>query len=401
MKHFISAILITASLLLSACGSSKSVVDPVQSKIKEMVDTKFTAFKTANQLPPSAGVLVYLLTPQGTWTASSNLPEDVGANTHYRIASVTKTFTSAAIMLLDQQGKLRIDDPVKANIPGTSIPYLPDTPEYQIPFKAKITIRQLLSHRAGVFDVTNDKIPVGLGVPYNNRYYLDYVETTKGDTLHQYTFDELVGVAAITRQTYWAPNGGYHYSNTGYSLLAKIIERVSGKSYDRFLADNFFRPMGLKNTSAPWRSIDRSIPAPFLRGYSRQEASEAFIEKTQDNMSPNVAEGNLISTPADAARWMRMILSGKGPLNKAQIARMTTIPPGNESNAYALGFVSTSTMGIGHTGAHPGYLNLVVYNPQDDVTAVVLLNYTDLSDPGKPMLMMGQIVSEAKKIAGY
>ncbi|MEI8186911.1 MAG: serine hydrolase domain-containing protein [Chlorobiaceae bacterium] len=401
MKHIISVILITLSALLCACGGSRSVVSPVQSGIKNMVDAKFAAFKTANVVPANAGVMVYLLTPRGAWTASSNLPEDAGADTHYRIASVTKTFTSAAVMLLDQQGKLRIDDPVTALIPGTGMPYLPDSPEYQIPFKAKITIRQLLSHRAGVFDVTNDKIPAGLGVPYKGRYYIDYVETTLNDPFHQYTFDELVGVAATTRQSYWAPDGGYHYSNTGYSCLAKIIERVSGKSYDRFLADNFFVPMGLNSTSAPWNSNDRYIPSPFLRGYSRQEAGEAFIEKTNDNMSVNVAEGNLISTPADAARWMRMILSGKGPLNKTQIARMTTIPTGNESNAYALGFISTSAMGIGHNGAHPGYLNLVAYNPMDDVAAVVLFNYTDLSDPVKQMTLMGQIVSEAKKIAGY
>ena len=394
MRHFISPILITASMLLYAFTGSQSVANPVQTKIKDMVDAKFTAFKTANGVPANGGVMVYLLTPKGALTASSNLPEDVGANTHYRIASVTKTFTSAAIMLLDQQGKLRIDDPVTALIPGTSMPYLPDSPDYNIPHKAQITIRQLLSHRAGVFDVTNDSIPAGLSVPY-------FMEPGIAEALHQYTFDELVGVVATTRQSYWVPNGGFHYSNTGYSCLAKIVERVSGKSYDRFLADNFFAPMGLRSTSAPWNSNDISIPSPFLKGYSRQKASEAFIEKTRDNMSLQVGEGNVISTPADAARWMRMILSGQGPLSKAQIARMTMIPAGNESAKYALGFISSSAIGIGHNGAHVGYLNLVVYNPVDDVAAVVVFNYTDLSDLAKQMTLMGQIVSEARKIAGY
>ena len=103
MRHFISPILITASMLLYAFTGSQSVANPVQSKIKDMVVAKFTAFKTANGGPANGGVMVYLLTPKGALTASSNLPEDVGADTHYLIASVTKTFTSAAIMLLDQQ----------------------------------------------------------------------------------------------------------------------------------------------------------------------------------------------------------------------------------------------------------------------------------------------------------
>ena len=123
-----------------------------------------------------------------------------------------------------------------------------------------------------------------------------------------------------------------------------------------------------------------------------------FVETTEDNISPNVGEGNLISTPADAARWMRTLISGQGALTKAQIARMTLVPAGNPS--YALGLVVAGT-GIGHNGAHPGYLNIVVYNPADDVAAVVLLSYTDFSDLTKPTPMMVDIITEARRIAGY
>jgi D-alanyl-D-alanine carboxypeptidase len=386
--------------MLSACGSNQAPTDTVQLKIQEMVSSKFSAYKSANIIPENAGLLLHLLTPSGTWTVSANVPAGSGANTHYRIASVTKTFTAAAIMLLDQQGKLKIDDSVTSLIPGTAIPYLPDSPDYRFPYKNLITIRQLLSHLAGVFDVSNDLVPADKNVPYAGDYYLDYIMNTLKDPLHQFNFDELARVNSLNELCYWAPGTAHHYSNTGYTLLAKIIERVSGKSYDRFIADNFFGPMGLKDTSAPWNSNDRTLPSPYLKGYSRQESNVAFVDTTEDNMSPNVGEGNVISSPADAARWMRMLISGQGPLTNEQVTRMTTVPAANESSAYALG-VAVTPIGIGHNGAHPGYLNIVVYNPLDDVAAVVVLSYTDFSDLARPVPLLVEIITEARKIAGY
>ena len=115
-------------------------------------------------------------------------------------------------------------------------------------------------------------------------------------------------------------------------------------------------------------------------------------------MSANVAEGNIISTPADAARWMRMLLSGMGPLNKEQITRMTTKPAGNTS--YALG-LAVSELGIGHTGAHLGYMNYVVYNPADDVTVVVVIPFIDYNSINEQAALIMDLTKEARKAAGY
>ncbi len=134
-----------------------------------MVAEKYAAYQREHHLPPGAGVLVHLVAPTGSWTASVGLPPGADENSHYRIASVSKTFTAAAITLLDQQGKLRIDDKLADMIPGTDTPYLAASPNYAIPRKGEITIRELLSHRAGVFDVFNDPIqkPPFNGIPYS------------------------------------------------------------------------------------------------------------------------------------------------------------------------------------------------------------------------------------------
>lgn len=387
-------------ILLMSCGSDQTTppVDTVQTRLNEMLATKYAAYRSANNLPDGAGALVYMKSPNGAWLATAGLPAGVTENHHYRVASVTKTFTAAAIMLLEQQGKLGIDDVVTAAIPGRTIPYLPDSPDYAFPFKSQMTIRQLLSHRAGVFDITNDPVPSTSTAPYAGKYYPQYVFEDLSEPDHQFTFDELAGVVAVNGLSYWAPGADYHYSNTGYMLLAVIIERISGKSYDRFITENFITPMGLSATSLPWNANDRAIPAPYLRGYSNR--GTGFSETTEDNMSANVAEGNIIGTPADMARWIQTLLSGKGPLSREQIKRMTT-PPAGTTQGYALGIQSYADIGMGHTGAHQGFMNLVAYNPQDELTIVVVLPFIDFEKVSDQGAFLFDIGKEARKLAGF
>lgn len=387
------------SLLLTACGGSdQPSADTVLPNLKEMVAANFATYRVSHNIPEGAGILVHLQTPTGTWTASAGFREGVNENWHYRVASVSKTFTAASIMLLDQQGKIRIDDRLADLIPGTSDPYLPDTDGYNIPFRKQITIRRILSHRAGIYDIFNDKVRDTSAFPYKGQNYGEYIK--KSDPNHQFTLDELIGVVAANQLFYTDAerDNGYHYSDTGYSVLARIVERVSGKSYDRFIADNFLNPLGLSETSAPWSGYDTTIPAPFFKGYCRQ--SEAgYIETVEDNMSDQVGPGNIISTPANMAVWARTLLSGRGPLTRAQVSRMATVAEGNKS--YGLG-IGNSVVGAGHTGAHPGYVNLVAYNPLDDVSVVVVTPFIDYEKKLDDQLaLMIAVATEARRIAGY
>lgn len=96
----------------------------------------------------------------------AGLPPGADENWRNRIASASKIFTAAAIMLLDQRGKIDIEDVLTDMIPGTDVPYLADSPNYAIPCKDRMTIRQILSHRAGIFNVFNNPIPESSATPF-------------------------------------------------------------------------------------------------------------------------------------------------------------------------------------------------------------------------------------------
>ncbi len=343
--------------------------------MQDFLAVKFEKYRADNHLSDGMGVIVFLLTPFGEWCATAGLPEGAGADSHYRIASVSKTFTAAAILLLDQWGKLRIDDKLNDCIPGTDVFYLADSPNFAIPNKEQISIRDLLSHRAGVFDVFN--MPVNKE-PYNQYPYAEYIKQVLKEPDHQFTQDEIIAFLSANKLQLKDEErvNGYRYSDTGYTILSKIIERVSGKSYDRFLAENFFIPMGLKGTTAPWSAYDDELPSPFLKGSVRLTSTDEFEDSTEGNMSDQVGPGNIISTPRDITHWMWQLLSGRGPLSKEQVVKMTTIPEGNTS--YALG-IGSSEAGKGHSGAHPGYLNLVTYRSEEDVAIAVVTPFADYS----------------------
>ena len=120
---------------------------------------------------------------------------------------------------MQQYGWLDISHTITATMPGGTEPYVPDTSDYTIPYKDQITIEQLLQHTAGVYDVDNDPVP---GCEGNN--YVEWMLEQNPD--YQFTNAEQVRQDAIHQLSYFAPGTDYHYSDTGYTLLAEIIGRV-------------------------------------------------------------------------------------------------------------------------------------------------------------------------------
>jgi D-alanyl-D-alanine carboxypeptidase len=369
----VSAITLVCTFLSGCSGSGDGRLANAE-KLQASVDSSWSDYKDQHGVP-GGGLNVYIETPAGNYFAASGMPAGTGSNTHFRVASNTKSFTSAAIMLLYQQGKLGIDDTIGSAIPGRAIPYVPATSAYDIPNKGSITIRQLMNHTAGVFDVTNEYAPDTCPAPYAGRNYLLYVREDLGDYSHQFSPEELINVNAVCQSTYFVPGGGYHYSNTGYSLLAVIIERVSGLSYDQFITQNLIIPNTLSSTSVPVLATDKTIPAPYADGYLF--ANGAFIRVTEDNMSGNIAEGNIISTPTDLARWIRRLIRGEAGLDAASVGIMKTATAQSATMNYGCGIQYYGSLGYGHTGAHSGYLSLMAYDPVTDVTVISYFNVWD------------------------
>lgn len=383
-RHLLTAaILLGFVLTFSSCKEENNVEASYRNyseQIKVVVDAALDSIKRSDPVFPG-GLAIKVIYPGGEIFYQTGFTNPVTSTTHFRAASNTKTLTATAILLLHQRGKLDINRKITDTIPGTSMPYLPDDQNYSIPFKNEITILQLLQHRAGVFDLANDPIPdtISAPVPYKGTWYAEYVKA--GNPNHTFTFDELAGVVATCGVYYFRPGAEYHYSNTGYSLLGKIIERVSGKSYGDFINDEIIKPMGMKSSSLPYLGTDNTLPLPFVPGYVH--SSEGITNVTVSNLSLNVAEGNLVTTPDDLAIFIRKLIRGEGVLqpNLVYNTMLNCIPtkPGTLGQ-YGCGVHYINLLGYGHTGAHEGYLSQMTHDPVTDVTMVIYTNGWDLRE---------------------
>jgi D-alanyl-D-alanine carboxypeptidase len=373
-------IFIIAFFLFTFTGKVMLAKNDLQGKLQELVNTELAAYKEKVPDYPG-GLAMEVISREGIFFVSTGMGSNVTDQIHFRAASNTKIFTATAILLLYQQGKLDINHKLTDTIPGTDQPYLPNTPEYDIPNKDSITLLDLLRHRAGVFDVLNDPIPdtVSSKVPNKGLNYLDYI--LGSDPMHTFTFDELVNVVAQYKLSYFLPNTAYHYSNTGYSILGKIIERVSQKTYQQFLMEDIILPMGMQHSSMPVLGNDQSIPDPFAPGYIL--TADSSVNVTFSNMSANVGEGTLITTPYDLSHFLKKLLSGQGVLNPHLVnsVMMNCLPTGGiNAGGYGCGLGYLNNLGYGHSGAHEGYLSQMVYDPQSGFTVVAFTNAWNLKD---------------------
>lgn len=363
------AFFILGGVTLQSCLKDDYVL-PVykQARLKKLTDSLYQHFNQEWGIHDNkGGIFLKVNSPSGSYLVSSNIEPDVKGNSHFRIASISKTFTAAAIMLLQQEGKLDITD----FIPD----YLPATPAYDIPYKDQITIKQLLQHRAGVFDVTNQKIPATVNQPYADKSYIDYIRVDLKQDTHTFTFDELVGVVAQNKLFNSAPGIEFHYSNTGYNLLGKIIEKASGMSYSDFIRTRFLEPLKLTNTYNVWQGTDTRMKDPFVNSYLYVPGQN--VEDTpEDNMSTHVTEGDMVSSPNDITRWIELLLTARAGLSSQSVAMIEEMEMADVSHGvYGLGFTFNEGLGFGHDGAHLSFVSTLRYNPATKTTVLMVANF--------------------------
>jgi D-alanyl-D-alanine carboxypeptidase len=348
----------------------------ISAELAKILENEWNAYKS-DKSNFKGGLAMQILSPKGDYFIATGMGEGMNNSYHFRTASVSKTFTAAAIMLLQQRGLLNINDKITDNIPGTNTPYLPDTEDYNVPYKQDITIRMLLMHRAGIFDVSNNVIPenqFSQNKLYVGQSYLDYQKNI--DPNHTFTFDELVGVVARNQLSFFQPGSAYHYSDTGYSMLGKIIEQVSKKSFANFVKTELLVPNGLNDTIVVSKGSDQTLPTPFVTSYYWTDGNNRDV--TFSNMSPHVAEGSMTTTPRDLANWAKKLFTGQAGLSKDIVAQMmdacmSTGGEGTTAGQYGLGLLCSKN-GYGHNGAHEAYLSNMVYNPKTGVAYVIFTN---------------------------
>lgn len=369
------------ALLLASCSSTTepTTLKTIDAKaFQAVVDGAAAKFEVP-------GALVLLRTPQGEFTAPYGTTQlgaqtPPTAETHFRIASNTKTMTAALTVLLAQDGKLKFTDPVSA--------YLPDVPNGE-----NITVAQLLKMRSGLYGYTADP---------------QLAAVMDADPGQAWTPQEVLAIA-FRHPPQFAPDASYDYSNTNYALLGLIAEKVGGQPLAKQLQDRLFGPVGLAQTSLP-AAGDTSIPAPYSHGYmyggsfyaladdpypaDMQAAAQAGrlqpIDYTNQNASYATAAGGAISTAADLATWMKALVSGtvfNADYQQQWLAsRQAEDPDAPDGQQYGYG-ISYQRFGpkaamFYHGGELPGFNSFMGYDPDNDVALVIWTNLT-LSPEGQ------------------
>jgi D-alanyl-D-alanine carboxypeptidase len=322
--------------------------------------------------------MVLLRTPQGNFAFGYGTTELGAANppradTHFRIASNTKTMTAAVIVLLAQDGKLRFGDSVSKYVQG-------------VPKGDEITIGELLKMRSGL------------------PHYTDAPEVTESldhDPKRAWTPQEMLATA-FKRPSPSAPDTEYDYCNTNYVLLGLIAEHIEGKPLAQIFQDRLFGPLGMTHTLLPARTSN-AMPEPYAHGYmyggsayamtdapypaDLQAAAKAGTLKPNDDTDQNpsyaTAAGGAISTADDLATWMRALAGGK-VFNADYQRQWLESPraqdpsaPDGQKYGYGITLMSFGPNRIYfHGGEMPGFNSFMGYDPVNDVTLIVWTNLT-------------------------
>jgi CubicO group peptidase (beta-lactamase class C family) len=286
-----------------------------------------------------------------------NVP--ITADTVFHVASMSKQFTAAAIVMLAQERKLSLDDEVRK--------YVPELPD----FGAPVTLRQLVHHTSGLRDQWE---LLGLA---GWRYSLDLI-----------TDDDVLSIMSRQKDLNFPPGSKHMYSNTGYTLLAQVVKRVSGQSFREFTTSRIFQPLGMRNTH--FRDDHAEIVKNMAYGYV--PAKDTF--RISITNFDTVGATSLLTTVEDLALWDENFYNPRvgGPEMIRQMLERGKLSDGEQLD-YAFGLVIGKHRGLAtvdHAGGDAGYRSDMIRFPDQHFTAVCLCNRAD-SNPSELTLQVAEI----------
>ena len=340
MLNFKIVFLLMTTLFVTALNCSLNK----QSKVDEL----FKAY-SGNDVPGAAVAVIRhdsLILAKGYGMANLEEHIPVQPNTNFRLASVTKQFTALCIMMLVERGKLSFDRTLKQ--------IFPEFPDYG----KQITIRDILHHTSGLV-AYEDLIP---------------------DTATVQVLDkDVLEMMMAQDSTYFPPGSDYRYSNTGYAVLAMVIEKISGKSFAKFLKENIFDPLGMTETVA----YEKNISTVNHRAYGYTLKNGEFVFTDQSITSAVLGDGGIYSSISDMYKWNQALYTQK--LVSAEMLKLA-FTPGAKTNGdsldYGFGWRIDKYHGlhrVHHTGSTMGFRNVIQRFP-DEHSAVIIL--TNRNDPG-------------------
>jgi CubicO group peptidase (beta-lactamase class C family) len=331
-------------MLSPACAKAAEAGAP-----SPMIDELFHDYDQPDV--PGASVMVIrggkILLAKSYGLADVEAKTPCAPDTDFRLASVTKQFTAMAVMILADEGKLSLDDPITK--------FFPEFPGYG----KDITVRHLLNHTSGLPDY-EDLIPEQTSIPVLDINVLRLVEQQS--------------------KTYFPPGTQFRYSNTGFALLALIVEKVSGRTFASFLDRKIFTPLKMTRTLAYEQGL--SVVPNRAYGYSQKDGT--FSRTDQSLTSSVLGDGGIYSSVNDLFKWDQALYTTKLVSRKMLKEAFT---PGKATRHgkdldYGFGWFLSDYRGlreIAHSGETRGFRTQIVRLPEKKFTVIIL---TNRSEPG-------------------
>lgn len=342
--HIRRIFMLAAVALLSGCSSLTTGMVPITKTNDVAYDLDVFLDKLAAKNAFTGSVLVVqdenIVLNKGYGLAKREQHIANTPQTKFRIGSLTKQFTATAVLMLQEQGKIDLHDPVCG--------YMPDCPTAW----KSITIHHLLNHTSGIPDFTD---------------FIGYALTKSARSTPEQTIARFKNKPLDFR-----PGEKWHYSNSGYIVLGHIIDLVSGASYENFLKKNIFTPLEMRDTG--YDHNEKSLAS----GYKN-----AWREADMIDMSIPFAAGGLYSTTEDLYKWDRA-LHNKLLLSEESYKKMFTAytaTTGPDSDGYGYGWTIGKKQGrrvYAHAGEIDGFVSLIARFPDDKVSIILLSNQQNI-----------------------
>ena len=362
------ALLAVIALCISVCAQVSS----------SQIDSIFASLKSSDA--PGAGVLVVsdgrVVFHRGYGVTDLWTRHAIDEHTNFRLASFTKQFTATCIMLLAHDGKVHYDDPLPK--------FFPEFPEYG----KTITVRNLLNHTSGLPD-------------YEDILMKQYPDTPE-DKIPQILDAGVLKLLEQQTAGQFSAGSKWQYSNSGYALLAMIVEKVSGQRFGDFLHERIFVPLKMNNTLA-YEKGRNEVPRRAL-GYTKK--GNGWEETDQSPTSAVLGDGGIYTSLEDLEKWDRALrehtLLSEAEMQPALTSvKVSGVLPkmGNGRDvSYGFGWFLDPYEGhkrMWHDGETVGFRTTIQRFPDDKLTVMVLANRADV-DPAQLALKVADLYLEKK-----
>jgi CubicO group peptidase (beta-lactamase class C family) len=317
------------------------------------IDTLWQPF--AQPDAPGASVMViYRAKPvfaKGYGLADLEARVPCTTNTNFRLASVTKQFTAMAVLMLAQRKKLALNERLTD--------FFPEFPACG----SQITVRHLLTHTSGLLDYEG-AIPKGTTIPVLDQ--------------------DVLRLLLRQDKTYFPPGAQFRYSNTGYALLALIVEQRSGQTFAQFLKRDIFAPLRMSRTLA----YEQGLSAVSNRAYGHSPAANGFERTDQSLTSSVLGDGGVYSSVTDLFKWDQALYAPKLVSRKTlEQAFAPATPTDKPGRSYGFGWFISEYRGlkeVWHGGETVGFRARIARYPEKQFTVIILANRSDALLEGLP-----------------